>query len=84
VWNREFFEKPFIWLVIVKESHRRHGIGSKLLEVVESGCAGNRLYTSTNRSNATMAALLSRRGYRVVGEIDLDPGDPEVFYAVDL
>ena len=81
VWNREFFEKPFIWLVVVEESHRRQRIATTLFQAVEAGCTGNRLYTSTNRSNLAMAALLRRRGYRMVGEIDLDPGDPEVFYA---
>ena len=84
VWNREFFEQPFIWLVVVDEARRRRGIGSKLFEAVEAHNSSGRLYTSTNRSNGAMAAFLTRRGYRVVGEIDLDPGDPEVFYRLSV
>ncbi|HEY1680769.1 MAG TPA: GNAT family N-acetyltransferase [Candidatus Tumulicola sp.] len=80
VWNDEFFEKPFVWLIVVDSNHRRLGIGTKLFEYVEARHAGHRLYTSTNRSNYIMAAFLSGRGYAVVGEIDLDPGDPEIFY----
>jgi GNAT superfamily N-acetyltransferase len=80
VLNDEFFEKPFVWLIVVDSNHRRLGIGTKLFEYVEARHAGYRLYTSTNRSNYIMAAFLSVRGYAVVGEIDLDPGDPEIFY----
>jgi GNAT superfamily N-acetyltransferase len=84
VSNQEFFSKPYIWLVIVDVGHRRKGIATKLFETVEARCVGKRLYTSTNRSNHTMRAFLERRGYAVVGEVDLDPGDPEVFYCADL
>jgi GNAT superfamily N-acetyltransferase len=84
VCNREFFEKPFVWLVIVSDSRRREGIGARLFAAIEADNSGNRIYTSANRSNGAVAAFLAHRGYRVIGEIDLDPGDSEVFYAGDF
>jgi GNAT superfamily N-acetyltransferase len=83
-WSYEFFEKPFVWLIVVAASHRKRGIATQLFDCVRRRCAGDHLYTSTNRSNAVMASLLQRLGYQRVGEIDLDPGDPEVFYRIGL
>jgi GNAT superfamily N-acetyltransferase len=83
-WNAEFFSKPFVWLVIVRPDRREQGIASRLFAAVEAQCAGLRLYSSTNRSNDAMQRLFQRRGYRRAGELDLDPGDPEVFYCIDL
>ncbi len=83
VWNREFFSKPFIWLTVVAPALRRKGIGTLLFSSVEKRCRGVRLYSSTNRSNDTMRQFFERRGYRLAGEIDLDPGDPEVFYCIN-
>ncbi|MDQ2871644.1 MAG: GNAT family N-acetyltransferase [Candidatus Eremiobacteraeota bacterium] len=80
VWNREFFALPFIWLVAVLPAYRRHGIAGTLFAFVETACEGGRLYTSTNRSHLVMHNFLQRRGYQRAGEVDLDPGDPEVFY----
>ena len=79
-WNHDFFEKPFVWLIVVGKPHRKRGIAKRLFESVKKRCATDHLYTSTNRSNAVMAALLQHLGFERVGEIDLDPGDPEVFY----
>lgn len=83
-WNREFFSRALIWLVVVEPECRSGGIGSLLFAKTERECKGTRLYSSTNRSNESMQRFLERRGYRVAGEIDLDPGDPEVFYCIDL
>lgn len=83
-WNREFFSRPFIWLVVVKPECRGGGIGSLLFAKAERDCKGTRLYSSTNRSNEATQRFHERRGYRVAGELDLDPGDPEVFYCIDL
>jgi GNAT superfamily N-acetyltransferase len=82
-WNREFFSKPFVWLVIVSAERRGQGIGNALFAAIESQCAGSRVYSSTNRSNTGMQRFLQRRGYRFAGVVDLDPGDPEVFYYLD-
>lgn len=83
-WNREFFSRPLIWLVVVDPEYRGLGIGSLLFAHAEQACKGTRLYSSTNRSNIAMQHFHERRGYHVCGELDLDPGDPEVFYCIDL
>jgi GNAT superfamily N-acetyltransferase len=82
-WNFEFFSLPFIWLVAVLPAYRRRGIASLLFDAVEAACAGWRLYSSTNLSHSVMQNFLEKRGYSPVGEVDLDPGDPEVFYRLD-
>jgi GNAT superfamily N-acetyltransferase len=84
VWNREFFSRPCVWLIIIDPQHRNGGIGSLLYAHVERKCEGERLYSSTNRSNVRMQRFFERRGYTRAGEIELDPGDPEAFYYVDL
>lgn len=84
VWNREFFSLPFVWLVAVDPSCRRAGIASALFEYVERLCAGSRLYSSTNESHDAMHAFFKNRGYRQAGTADVDPGDPEIFYRIDL
>jgi GNAT superfamily N-acetyltransferase len=77
----EFFGFDFLELLFVAERVRRQGAGSALIKAVEEACRTDRLFTSTNRSNAPMRALLSRRGYAASGVIyNLDRGDPEVVY----
>lgn len=83
-WNREFFGRPFVWLVAVAPQARRQGLASLLFAHVEAACRGTRVYTSTNATNAAMHALLFKQGYVRRGELDLDPGDPEIFYAKDV
>ncbi|HEY4433186.1 MAG TPA: GNAT family N-acetyltransferase [Candidatus Cybelea sp.] len=83
-WNREFFGRPFVWLCVVDPKYRRSGVGSLLFAHVERACEGNRLYSSANRSREGMHGFFGRRGYVRAGEVDLDPGDPEVFYFIDL
>ena len=83
-WNREFFSRPLVWLIAVEPAYRNRGIGTLLFTHTERACKGTRLYSSTNRSNVGMQRFHERRGYRVCGEIDLDPGDPEIFYCIDL
>jgi GNAT superfamily N-acetyltransferase len=84
VWNREFFARPFVWLSVVDPKCRRRGIGSLLFAHIERACRGSRLYSSANRSREAMHRFFERRGYVRAGEVDLDPGDPEVFYFIDL
>lgn len=84
VWNREFFSLPFVWLIAVEPAHRRGGIASALFDYVERLCAGSRLYSSTNESHAAMHAFFTKRGYRRAGTADVDRGDPEIFYRIDL
>ncbi|HEY6485819.1 MAG TPA: GNAT family N-acetyltransferase [Candidatus Cybelea sp.] len=83
-WNRQFFGRPFVWLCVVDPNYRRSGVGSLLFAHVERACEGDRLYSSANRSREGMHGFFRRRGYVCAGEVDLDPGDPEVFYFLDL
>jgi GNAT superfamily N-acetyltransferase len=83
-WNRQFFARPFAWLCVVDPGYRRSGVGSLLFAHVERACKGDRLYSSANRSREGMHRFFGRRGYVRAGEVDLDPGDPEVFYFIDL
>lgn len=80
VWNFRFFEKPFVWLVVVAHERRRKGVASGLFADIEGRCANRPLHTSTNESNAAMIAFLHSRGYSRIGTLDLDPGDPEIFF----
>lgn len=79
--SREFFERDFVELLVVDAAHRRRGAGDCLLSAIERSVHGDRLFTSTNESNAPMRALLGKRGYIVSGRIDhLDDGDPELVF----
>ncbi|MFN2528597.1 MAG: GNAT family N-acetyltransferase [Candidatus Baltobacteraceae bacterium] len=81
VWDRDFFARAFIWMLGVHPNHHRQGVASALIERVESLCKGESLFTSTNKSNAPMQALLKGRSYLETGFLDnLDPGDPEIFF----
>lgn len=76
-----FYEQGFISLVHIHADHRRLGIGSSLVQHLESICRTHKLFTSTNLSNRSMQALLSKRGYKLSGIIhNLDEDDPELVY----
>ncbi|MEM8647729.1 MAG: hypothetical protein AAGF86_15470, partial [Pseudomonadota bacterium] len=77
--HQYFFEKPFISLLIVDPRARRCGLGLSLLSFNSQGM--QEVWTSTNRSNAAMRALLEKSHWRYCGELDgLDKGDPEQFF----
>lgn len=77
--HRYFFEKPFISLLIVEPGARRRGLGCSLLSFNSRG--SREVWTSTNRSNVAMRALLEKSGWRYCGALDgLDAGDPEQFF----
>lgn len=76
-----FFGHEMLELIRVAEEERRTGVGSALMDAIEAACAGDRLFTSTNESNAPMRALCLKRGWLASGHVDnLDPGDPELFF----
>jgi GNAT superfamily N-acetyltransferase len=76
-----FFSKPFVDLLVVSESHRRRCIGSALMSRCEAAHMNDRMFTSTNESNAPMRALLAKIGFQESGVIEnLDPGDPELVF----
>jgi RimJ/RimL family protein N-acetyltransferase len=56
-------------------------VGVAVLRAIESTIMADRVFTSTNESNAPMRALLAQCGYKPIGSIDnLDPGDPELVF----
>ena len=81
VMHRHFFGCAFIEMLMVGESHRRSGLGVALLAHIQTECRGQKLFTSTNRSNAPMRRLLERLGFVESGVVEhLDEGDPEQIY----
>ncbi|MFI4935611.1 MAG: GNAT family N-acetyltransferase [Caulobacterales bacterium] len=79
--SRHFFGRPFVDLLVVAEDCRRRGVGAALMARCEAAHDDDRLFTSTNESNAPMRALLARAGYEPSGIIqNLDPGDPELVF----
>lgn len=81
VLTRHFFEQYFIELVVVHPQHRRKGIAQALIQHIGRIVPTEKLFTSTNQSNAPMQALCERLGFVKSGWIDnLDDGDPEIVY----
>jgi len=82
LWDYSFFGCSFIPLIVVAASHRRRGVGLRLLRGVEARCTRAKLFTSANASNDAAQALYGRAGFVPSGVIEnLDEGDPElVFY----
>ena len=79
--TRHFFNFPFVDLLHVHESRRRHGVARALMAHCEQVHGADRIFTSTNESNAPMRALMADMGWRACGQVDaLDPGDPELFF----
>lgn len=75
------FTSFFVHLLYIHPEHRRQGLGSKLLQHLESLCTTPKLFTSTNLSNLPMQSLLAKSGYSLRGVIhNLDEGDPELIY----
>lgn len=65
-----FFDHGFVSMLYVAEAHRRRGFGAELMRHAERECRTPRLFTSTNRSNGPMRALLAALGYRPSGVIE--------------
>ena len=79
--TRHFFGFPFVDLLVVAETARRHGTGSALMAKCEADHDADRIFTSTNESNAPMRRLLAKADWSVSGVIEnLDPGDPELVF----
>lgn len=81
ILSRNFFRRDFIELVFVAENARRTGAGGALLAAIERSVQADRIFTSTNESNAPMRALLQKSGYQPSGRIEnLDAHDPELVF----
>ena len=77
-------DRDFVGLLIVHPDHRRRGVGTALLAGAVERAASDRVFTSTNTSNAAMKALLASSGWMKSGTLDgFDQGDPEEFYFID-
>jgi GNAT superfamily N-acetyltransferase len=84
-WLTEFIGHTFVNVLAVDERARRRGYAGELLAAALAEATTDRIFTSTNVSNAPMHAVLDRYGWKRCGEVDeLDPGDPEVFYVKRL
>lgn len=76
-----FFDHGLVWMLAVDPGHRRRGVATALMRRAEEWCPSDRLFVSTNQSNAPARRLYESLGYLESGTVDnLDPGDPEVFY----
>lgn len=85
VLEHGFFGRGFIAMLWVHPDRRRAGVGMALVRHAEGACRSARMFTSTNRSNLPMQALLARLGYERSGVVDdLDPDDPELIYSRSL
>ena len=81
VVTRHFYGFPFVDLLVVAEAARRRGVGLALMAACEADHDADRIFTSTNESNAPMRRLLAKADWSVSGVIEnLDPGDPELVF----
>jgi GNAT superfamily N-acetyltransferase len=80
-----FFEYDFLELLVVRESDRRTGVATALINAVEAAVKSGKLFTSTNQSNEPMRRLCQRLGFEPSGVIEnLDEGDPELVFVKRL
>jgi GNAT superfamily N-acetyltransferase len=81
--TRHFYGFPFVDLLVVSEAARRRGAGSALMAHCAAVHDADRMFTSTNESNAPMRSLLAKAGWRPAGVVHyLDPGDPELIFVM--
>ena len=81
VFNYRFFGNGFLEMIYVKEGLRGNGIGSAILDYIETLCEKEKLFTSTNQSNDRMQGLMAKKNFVRSGIIEnLDEGDPEIIY----
>ena len=79
--TRHFYALPFVDLLVVAETERRRGAGSALMAHCAAVHDADRIFTSTNESNAPMRALLAKAAWLPAGVVHyLDPGDPELIF----
>jgi GNAT superfamily N-acetyltransferase len=82
-WDRGFFDRPFVRLLVVEPQYRRRRVGCALIGAVERAARlHGELFISTEAINAPMQALLARLEYLPSGSIDHinEPGNAELVY----
>ncbi|MBI2754314.1 MAG: GNAT family N-acetyltransferase [Betaproteobacteria bacterium] len=81
ILNYSFFGFGFIPLIVVAASHRRRGVGLRLLSEAQLRCTSRKLFTSANGSNRAARALFARAGFVRSGIVEnLDQDDPEIIF----
>jgi len=81
IWTKDFYSHYFIDLIVVHPQMRRHGVASAMIKAMENFSAGNKLFSSTNKSNKAMQSVFEREGFVKSGFIThLDRNDPELIY----
>jgi ribosomal protein S18 acetylase RimI-like enzyme len=79
--HHNFYGNGFVELLYIHPGHRRKGLGFALIRHCEAECRTEKLFISTNQSNAAMRELLSKAGFVKSGVIEnLDEGDPELVF----
>ena len=85
VLDYSFFSNGFVSMLYVDAKFRRRGIGSALMKHLERVSKKSRLFTSMEKGNTQMQALLKKLGYKPSGTIEnLTEGEPELFYFKQL
>lgn len=81
IFDYRFFDQGWIELIIVDAKYRGKGMGAQAMDLICRQSKTNKVFTSTNSSNAPMQRALSKIGFTFAGKIiGLDEGDPELFY----
>lgn len=81
VVTQNFFSRSFVEMLMVATAFRRQNIGLALLKALVAAAPDETVFSSTNRSNLPMQALLIRAGFVPSGRVEgLDEGDPELIY----
>ena len=84
VRKRSFFGRDFVELLTVTANKRRQGVGGYLLQETVTQSSSDRIFTSTNQSNAEMISLLEFAGWHFSGQLEgIDEGDPELVFFKD-
>jgi GNAT superfamily N-acetyltransferase len=79
--DQSFFNQDFIPKLFVLESFRKHDIGQALMNAMARACRTEKIFSSTNLSNAPMLKMFRKLEWTYAGTIDhIDAGDPEVFF----
>jgi GNAT superfamily N-acetyltransferase len=79
--DQSFFNQDFIPKIFVLESFRKLGIGQALMSTMARACRTEKIFSSTNLSNAPMLKMFRKLDWTYAGTVDhIDAGDPEVFF----